>query len=407
MPTPLPEPTQVLLVPPDATEVAGLSRAIRSAVAGDGELSATQRLLLEAVLPAMTGPRPSSTASRSAPRGSGPCWPSGTSSSAPRIVQTMVLLALLARPIPPALADRVAAYAREACVEEGMLEVARRLAEGSLGLAAMDFERNGYTATWHPEDAAVLHTSRHLESAWQESVDDPELARSWAALEELPDGTLVGRITEFYRARGFTYPGLPGSAPPLLAQHDWVHVVADYGTTVESELEVFVFIARANDDMHAFSLLAMVVSLFETGYLRSALGLFEYSPGRPGRIGHGGTRGGRHATRRAVPGQHRLPAHRLVRARRPAGRGRAGALRGRPEGAGRPRRWIGRTVGGGRHQPLPAGCRRRAGPTARVSLRRLRRHRHAGQPGLSAGPAHGRGDAPPVRGGTRLSTLLG
>jgi hypothetical protein len=64
-----------------------------------------------------------------------------------------------------------------------------------------------------------------------------------------------------------------------LAQHDWVHVLADYGTTVESEVEVFGFIARANDDMHAFSLLAMVISLFETGYLAAAAGLFEASPG--------------------------------------------------------------------------------------------------------------------------------
>jgi len=58
-----------------------------------------------------------------------------------------------------------------------------------------------------------------------------------------------------------------------------VHVVADYRTTVESELEVFALIARTNDDMRAFSLLAMVVSLFETGYLRTGAGLFEYSPG--------------------------------------------------------------------------------------------------------------------------------
>jgi hypothetical protein len=53
-----------------------------------------------------------------------------------------------------------------------------------------------------------------------------------------------------------------------------VHVLADFGTTVESELEVFGFIARANDDMRAFSLLAMVVSLFETGSLRTGAGLF-------------------------------------------------------------------------------------------------------------------------------------
>jgi hypothetical protein len=44
-------------------------------------------------------------------------------------------------------------------------------------------------------------------------------------------------------------------------------------------LEVFAFIARANDDMHAFSLLAMVISLFETGYLQKGAGLFEASTG--------------------------------------------------------------------------------------------------------------------------------
>jgi hypothetical protein len=58
-----------------------------------------------------------------------------------------------------------------------------------------------------------------------------------------------------------------------------VHVLADYGTTVENDLEVFAFIARVNDDMHGFSLLAMVVSLFETGFLANAAGLFQADPG--------------------------------------------------------------------------------------------------------------------------------
>ena len=58
-----------------------------------------------------------------------------------------------------------------------------------------------------------------------------------------------------------------------------MHVVADYGSTVECELEAFAFISRANDDPRAFSLLAMVISLFETGYLASGAGLFEYDRG--------------------------------------------------------------------------------------------------------------------------------
>ena len=57
-------------------------------------------------------------------------------------------------------------------------------------------------------------------------------------------------VWRFYRARGFTFPGRPESAPPTLAQHDWIHVLADYGSTVESEIEVFGLISRANDDPH-------------------------------------------------------------------------------------------------------------------------------------------------------------
>src|SRR6266498_213962 len=69
-------------------------------------------------------------------------------------------------------------------------------------------------------------------------------------------GTLGRGVADFYRDRGFAFPGLPGSAPPLLAQHDWAHVLAGYGTALENEIEVFGLMARANDDPRAFTRLA-------------------------------------------------------------------------------------------------------------------------------------------------------
>jgi len=48
---------------------------------------------------------------------------------------------------------------------------------------------------------------------------------------------------------------------------------------------VFAFIARANDDMRAFSLLAMVVSLFETAYLPTGAGLFQADGGHLSQAG--------------------------------------------------------------------------------------------------------------------------
>jgi hypothetical protein len=197
-----------------------------------------------------------------------------------RIVHMTVLSALVLRPIPPDVADRVAALSRALGIDDGLLHTVEQFATSDRALAAVDFERNGYTQSWSPERAAALHTSTELAEGWAAAEDDPALATRWRALAGLADGSLGRKVHEFYEARGFARPGTPGSAPPLLAQHDWVHVLADYGSRVESELEVFAFIARANDDPRGFSLLAMVVSLFETGYLADGAGLFESFPGQ-------------------------------------------------------------------------------------------------------------------------------
>jgi hypothetical protein len=280
MVVPLPGPDEVKLTRPDAAEVSATARGIASLVAPAGGLTDLQRVLLEALFPAMTDhPVDLSHVEPVTVDELAEVLRPRNREFRTRGVQVALLAALVLRPLPSDVAARIEELARTLAVEEGMVDVARRFATGSLGLAAIDFERNGYTAEWRPDDRRELHTSRELATAWDLAVDDPPLAERWTALEALPDGTLGHGVWQLYRARGFVFPGLPGSAPPLLAQHDWVHVLADYGTRVESEIEVFGLVARANDDMRAFSLLAMVVSLFETGYLRTGAGLFQYDLG--------------------------------------------------------------------------------------------------------------------------------
>jgi hypothetical protein len=157
-----------------------------------------------------------------------------------------------------------------------------------MALVQVDFDRNGYlqdVAARRAVEPGTDGTDGTDGDVWALAEDDPALAARWASLADLPPGSVGRGVHDFYLARGFAFPGSPGSAPPLLSQHDWVHVLADYGTTVESELEVFGFIARANDDPRAFSLLAMVVSLFETGALARGAGLFEADSGHLSRSG--------------------------------------------------------------------------------------------------------------------------
>jgi len=281
LPVPLPSAQNVDREKPDAAETQVMADGVASAVAGRQGLLPVQRSLIEALFPAMTGhhvtleSRPAMTAT-----GFAEAMARRELQFRSRMVQVMLLGALLRHPLPDDVADSVAEFARELGVEDGMVDVAREFAAGSLGLAAVDFRRNGYEGTWNDEaSTAALHSTRVLHEAWEVSAADPGLAARWASLEDLPCDAIGRKVWEMYQARGFRFPGTPGSAPPLLAQHDWVHVLGDYGTTVESEVEVFGLIARANDDMHAFSLLAMVISLFETGYLATGAGLFEASPG--------------------------------------------------------------------------------------------------------------------------------
>ena len=197
-----------------------------------------------------------------------------------RMVQMMLLAELLLVPLPVDVTERVERYAHRMGVCDQLMKVARRVAHGSLGLALIDFQRSGYFQRLVERPPDHLHTSTALQDAWQFACNDPELHARWVALEQCPEGSLGHGVWRFYKARGFTFPGRPNSAPPTLAQHDWVHVLADYGSTVECEIEVFGLISRANDDPEAFSLLAMVLGLFETGYFFDAAnGFFEYDRG--------------------------------------------------------------------------------------------------------------------------------
>ena len=280
MPIPLPKVGDEKLERPDAAEARMIAGGVAGATASAAGLTSLQRLMIEAITDSMTGfAVPASAVPRLGPEEFASAMSARNELFRSRMVQFMLLSALVLNPLPESVVDRVDRYAYELGVGNDMLRVAHRFARGSFGLALVDFQRSGYMATWEPARSDALHTSRELSDAWQQCVHDEALAQRWHSLRDLPVGTLGRGVSRFYEARGFAFPGEAGSAPPLLAQHDWVHVLAGYGSTVESEIEVFAFITRANDDPRAFSLLAQIVSLFETGYAAAGMGLFEYDRG--------------------------------------------------------------------------------------------------------------------------------
>jgi len=259
----------------DPAEVRLVARGIATAVAPEGGITDVQADLLEAIATALTGYTvdyrsleplgPDELAEVLAPRDLG---------YRQRIVHHMVLGELVLRPIPVVVAHRVAKYAEALGIRDEFVRVARRYAQGAYGLAWMDLQRNGFVEhVSEADDAPARKKSAKLEP-FQPAELDPELADRWASFCELPPDTLGRCVWEMYAGRGFALPGSPGGAPKYLAQHDFVHVLANYGTNLQGELEVFALIGRANPDPSGFAWLATLIGLFETGYI-STTGFFD------------------------------------------------------------------------------------------------------------------------------------
>jgi hypothetical protein len=260
----------------DVDEVTLVARGIATAVAPESGLTDVQADLLEAIASALTGVLIDY-------RALDPLGPDELAEVLAahdpgyrrRIVHHMVLGELVLRPIPVVVAHRVATYAERLGVADDFVRVARRYAQGAYGLAWMDLQRNGFVRhVGEASDEEPRRRSAPTPAAFQPAQVDPELETRWAAFAELPPETLGRCVWEMYDSRGFALPGTAAGAPAYLAQHDFVHVLADYGTNLKGELEVFGFIGRADPDPKGFAWLATLIGLFETGYI-SSTGFFD------------------------------------------------------------------------------------------------------------------------------------
>ena len=158
-------------------------------------------------------------------------------------IELMVAGELLCRPIPPDVHVSVERWAAAFGIEGQSLTLARQTASGAYYQAQADLYRHGYwgayAATAHNVDAQVARYGVSAFAATHEP--DPELAAQWQQLAHCAPGTIGRSVWEFYGLHGFDWPGEPGGANPITAQHDWIHVLADYSATGLGEIETAAF----------------------------------------------------------------------------------------------------------------------------------------------------------------------
>ncbi|MEM9203469.1 MAG: hypothetical protein AAGC53_17620 [Actinomycetota bacterium] len=280
MPTPLPPPGSENLDMPTPAEIEWVALGIRSACLDGERLTDLQCTVLDAITESMTGVKVDMAVFEPL---SAAAFAEGLAhrneAFRTRLVQVMELGRMILPDPSPEVGQRVLDFATELSLPETLLAPMRGCMSSSRQLVAADIDRSAYISNLDLTGFTPLQSADDNIYAWSNTVVRPELAEKWRQLATLEPGTIGRMVHDFYVARGFNFPGDEGSAPPILAQHDWVHVLADYGSTVESELEVFSFISRASHDPASFTLLAMVIKLFQTGELEGAAGIFEADAG--------------------------------------------------------------------------------------------------------------------------------
>lgn len=191
-----------------------------------------------------------------------------------RFVQLTVTLELLLHPLPREVSREVARYARVLGVDEPTVGAARHLAAHQTALMYACIQRN----SWYP--AQTRRDIRHGEMAevvrsklaYYGLGHDERLAARWRALGDCPEASWGRGVFDFYRSNGFPFPGEPHGIYEVGARHDWVHVLTDYGTSPEGEIDVFAFIAAAMPDAQGFVLLVVTLGIFQNGSIRHMFG---------------------------------------------------------------------------------------------------------------------------------------
>lgn len=188
-----------------------------------------------------------------------------------RLFHLFILSEVILDPLPAEATKALKDVAALMDIDDDFIDVVRDYGQGAYAIAATDLHRKGYLGTPHliEKGSQLMRVHKTLTDPFEQDEEDPDLLKQWLDLESCPEGSLGRTIWEYYLGRGFTFTGQEGSVNPSIAQHDWIHVLADYATTIEGELEVFSFIGSAIPDLKGFSFLVAIIGLFETARLES------------------------------------------------------------------------------------------------------------------------------------------
>jgi hypothetical protein len=249
--------------PPADIARAGL-RALKAVVLADGELHDLERGFLEAVQShvlktdfdvASLEPIDGKELAALVPAGQ----------YRERILRACVMAALIDTEASPAELALIEDFAGAFGIESKPVEELKRIIDGRLALLRYDLARRSFVGKRFQQHLAQkgLRGLAQAIAAFA-GFENKAIATKYRALKGYPAGSLGRGYYEFIEENGFAMPGEKGGAPEPIVFHDCVHVLGEYDTTPEEEVQVVAFEAGFQKYDPFFTMLG-VVAQFHLG----------------------------------------------------------------------------------------------------------------------------------------------
>lgn len=256
-------------------EKAILFRAMRTVALADGSETPKERALLDVAREALgLGGEIDSFAPLPA---DDPSLATLGAKSRERVLQAMILMAIMDGAGSVAEADLVAAFATALRVQEARVANLRQLAAERLRFMRFDLTRKGYARvelerTAKEEGiAGIYKTFGPLLGL----AKDPDLARCYIAFGEKPEGTVGRAYFDLITKNDLSFPGEAGGIAERGMWHDMLHVIGGYGVDPVGEAEVVAFMAGFRKEDPFFWLFTVALQ-FQVGLVIS-----PFAPGVP------------------------------------------------------------------------------------------------------------------------------
>jgi uncharacterized tellurite resistance protein B-like protein len=247
-----------------------LLRAMHATALADGAITPKERALLEVARDALGLPRSLAVEALAPLRPDDAQLAALDAVERERVVQTMILMAVMDGEGARAEAALVEGVAKGLGVDDKHVANLRQLAEGRVRFMRFDLTRRGYAKD------ELLRTAKEeglcgLYRTFGPIVGlagDPELSRKYIALGELPAGTVGRAYFDLVTLNGLSFPGEPDGLAERGMWHDMMHVIGGYPVDPVGEAEVVAFMAGFRKEDPFFWLFTVALQ-FQVGLVIS------------------------------------------------------------------------------------------------------------------------------------------